>query len=87
MLPRNASPYQKAHEYAHRAQQALETRAWRWHRRCMHAPYLCRLTRILIEWEAMRMALEGLDQIGLLDDAAKREAHAELRGYFWCLVR
>lgn len=86
LLAANASPYQQAHEMAHRAQHATETLAWRCHRRMMHAPYLCRFTRLWLEWEAARMALAGMRGSRTWTKAAQSEARRELFGYLGSLV-
>jgi hypothetical protein len=53
----------------------------------MHAPYLCTLTRIWIEWEAARWALKAMRERGTWTIAARTEARRELRGYVLSLFR
>lgn len=48
----------------------------------MWVPYACRVTRIMIEWEAARMAISDLEEHGLCDDGDRREARAETAWYF-----
>ena len=82
-----ASPYEKAHEFAHFRQLNEKTRAWEWHRRMMFVPYLCRMTRIWLEWEAMRMALASMRQLDICTPEVEREARRDLFSYFTCLFR
>lgn len=86
-LAPDASPYQQAHEQAHAEQQRRETRCWRWHARMMHTPYLCRLTRLLLEAEATGIALAAMRWLGTWTYAAEQEARRGVRSYvgslFW----
>ncbi len=62
-------------------QQRCWTRAWRWHRRCMHVPWLCRWTRLLMEREAAKMALAQMKLDGTWTEEAEKEARSGLRSY------
>lgn len=81
-LSPHASRYEVFHEFAHREQQAEWTLAWRTHRRLMHSPWLCRFSRLVLEWEAARMALRAMREAGEWTYSAEREARAETAWYF-----
>lgn len=86
-LAPDATPYQQCHETAHKWQQETQTMAWRAHRWAMHKPWLCRWTRVWIEWQAARMALRTMRWLGTWTHAAKVEAWSGVRSYvgalFW----
>ena len=82
LLAPDASPYAIAHETAHGEQQTAETWAWRAHRRGMMIPWLCSWTRLWLEIQAARMALEGMKRLGTWTHAAQQEASRGLRSYW-----
>lgn len=86
-IPPDASPYQRAHELAHAAQQQHRTWRWRLQERTAAWPYLARIARALVEWEAATLAVHSLALAGLCDRGvrleARRDKWAYLRSIFW----
>lgn len=86
-LGADATPYALAHERAHQAQHAYRTIAWRVHESMVSVPYLCRLGRLWLEWEAARLAIRALELCEECDHHARAEARAGrwsyIRALFW----
>lgn len=80
-LPKNPTPYELAHERAHEAQQQYRTRVWRLFELAGRWPIVARLIRLLVEWQAARMALKALQYGGRADRHARAEARAGLWSY------
>lgn len=71
------SRYQVAHERAHQAQHAAETRLWRWYVATRRVPVLCRVTALLVEIDAAARALAEMPG----DDDAKEQAGIGILSY------
>lgn len=86
-LPDDCTPYELAHERAHEAQQRHRTAAWRTMELTRGWPYVERLVRLWVEWEAATLAKHALIRIGRYDRHARADLWAGLRSYgraiFW----
>jgi hypothetical protein len=80
-IPKGASLYVIAHEHAHAEQHRSQTLVWRAHKAFSRIPYLCRLARFFLEWEASRMALKTCAEWKQLTPAHCREARKSLLTY------
>ena len=85
-IPVGCTPYELAHERAHEWQDRAQTRLWRLDHYCYCVPYVGRLARLAVEWQASRMALEALRQTGFSCEAM-RTARREARAGLWSYVR
>lgn len=83
-LAPGSTPYVLAHERAHEAQHRYRTLLWRLHAAVPSwIPYLHRLTQVLVELEANRLALGALRHAGRLDALARAEGRNCVR-YYLC---
>lgn len=80
-LRRNASVYEIAHESAHATQHRRQTIPWRLAVATRSVPYLARLTNLLVEIQAARMALATLRSDGISSPCHSHEARKALRSY------
>lgn len=80
-LCRNAPPYVAVHEWAHARQHRTLTLAYRlWEVTCA-IPWARRLTRLLVEMEADRMARAEMRRCGIWDDDARQISRMVLWNY------
>lgn len=83
-LRSGATEYEAEHEHQHRLQRKYRTLGWRAHEAFGCVPYLCRLARLWVEYEAMRMAWREMERLGLPVDRAEGWRH--WRTYLWAAV-
>jgi hypothetical protein len=86
-LDRNAPPYVAVHEWAHARQHRFLTIAYRFWEVTSILPWVRRLSRLWVEWEADAIARAEMRRCGIWDESSREISRMVIWNYArWILV-